>query len=47
MPRFHSGVEDNFAVNFFPGYCHPAVISPDAATDQTQTIWMVPSASLG
>jgi hypothetical protein len=40
---FHSGVEEVFAVAVLPGYGNPGVIGPDTSTDESQTVWMVPS----
>jgi uncharacterized protein (TIGR03032 family) len=42
---FHSGVEEVFGVAVLPGWRNPALIGPDTATDDSQTIWLVPSPS--
>lgn len=40
---FHSGVEEVFGVTVLPGYRNPVLIGPDTCTDQTPTVWLVPS----
>jgi len=43
---FHSGVEEIFSVCVLPGWRNPVILGPDTQTDQTQTAWLVPPASL-
>lgn len=43
---FHSGVEEIFSVCVLPGWRNPGLLGPDTQTDQTQTVWLVPPATL-
>jgi uncharacterized protein (TIGR03032 family) len=38
----HSVIEEVFAVSVLPGWRNPAVIGPDANTDASQIVWLVP-----
>lgn len=40
--QFHSGVEEIFDVQILPGIRNPMVCGPQAAEDNSQTIWLVP-----
>jgi uncharacterized protein (TIGR03032 family) len=43
---FHSGIEEVFAVSVLPGWRNPALIGPDITTDDSQSVWLVPSQAL-
>jgi len=36
-------MEDVFAVAVLPGWRNPALIGPDTGTDDSQTVWLVPT----